>query len=155
MEASSGRERRHFQMVLGRAVRQRTDLFFYRAHPTFFAFFRVFSRATFISIICQEFFCREICNVLAVVRLSINNRSWQSVVSFIFLSTKKRSVPLLTESEVSRSWTRLFKDGDFTTNSFDSAENLLNELRPESPLRHRLSSELTELQKLHAERLEA
>jgi hypothetical protein len=56
---------------------------------------------------------------------------------------------LLTESEVSRSWARLFKDGNMTTDSFESAETLLDELRPESPLRHRLSSELVELQKLH------
>jgi len=63
--------------------------------------------------------------------------------------------PLLTESEVSRSWARLFKDGNFTTESFGSAENLLDELRPESPLRHRLSSELIELQKIHGAEIEA
>lgn len=57
---------------------------------------------------------------------------------------------MLTESEVSRSWARLFKDGNFSTESFESAENLLDELRPESPLRHRLTNELEELQKLHA-----
>lgn len=68
---------------------------------------------------------------------------------------QKRSDTLLTESEVSRSWARLFKDGHFTTESFESAENLLDELRPESPLRHRLSSELVELQKIHATRIEA
>ena len=62
---------------------------------------------------------------------------------------------MLTESEVSRSWTRLFKSNDLTTNTFDDAENLLNELRPESPLRHRLFSELEELRKLHASRIEA
>ncbi len=66
-----------------------------------------------------------------------------------------RSPALLTESEVSRSWNRLFKDGKFTTDSFESAENLLDELRPESPLRHRLSSELVELQKIHGEKIEA
>jgi len=57
---------------------------------------------------------------------------------------------LLTESEVSRSWARLFKDGNFTPDSFETAENLLDELRPESPLRHRLHSELGELQKIHS-----
>ncbi len=56
---------------------------------------------------------------------------------------------MLTESEVSRSWARLFKDGNFTTDSFENAENLLEELRPESPLRHRLTNELAELQRLH------
>ena len=62
---------------------------------------------------------------------------------------------MLTESEVSRSWARLFKDGNFTTDTFGSAENLLDELRPESPLRHRLSNELTELQKIHTPEVEA
>ncbi len=62
---------------------------------------------------------------------------------------------MLTESEVSRSWARLFKDGNFTTDTFGSAENLLDELRPESPLRHRLTSELTELQKIHAPEVKA
>lgn len=62
---------------------------------------------------------------------------------------------MLTESEVSRSWARLFKDGNFTSQSFESAENLLDELRPESPLRHRLASELNELQKIHAAKAEA
>ncbi len=62
---------------------------------------------------------------------------------------------MLTESEVSRSWTRLFKSTDISTGTFDDAENLLDELRPESPLRHRLYSELEELRKLHASRVEA
>jgi len=62
---------------------------------------------------------------------------------------------LLTESEVSRSWTRLFKSSELSTDAFDNAENLLDELRPESPLRHRLNGELDELRKLHASRVEA
>ncbi len=66
-----------------------------------------------------------------------------------------RSGVLLTESEVSRSWARLFKSDSFSTEAFNSAENLLNELRPESPLRHRLLNELEELKKMHASRVEA
>ena len=62
---------------------------------------------------------------------------------------------MLTESEVSRSWNRLFKDSNFSTDAFDSAEALLDELRPESPLRHRFGNELEELKKLHAARVEA
>jgi len=62
---------------------------------------------------------------------------------------------LLTESEVSRSWNRLFKDSSFSTDALDNAEAMLDELRPESPLRHRLSNELDELKKLHASRVEA
>jgi len=52
---------------------------------------------------------------------------------------------LLTESEVERSWRRIFKNGDVSSESVERAENLLEELRPESPLRHRLSGELDEL----------
>jgi hypothetical protein len=66
-----------------------------------------------------------------------------------------RSYPLLTESEVSRSWTKLFKSGIFTEVSFEKAEALLEELRPTSPLRHRLMSELEELRQLHGEKVEA
>ncbi len=62
---------------------------------------------------------------------------------------------MLTENEVSRSWNRLFKDSNFSTDTFDSAEALLDELRPESPLRHRLNNELEELKNLHAARVEA
>jgi hypothetical protein len=49
----------------------------------------------------------------------------------------------------------LFKSGIFTAVNFDKAEALLEELRPTSPLRHRLSSELEELRQLHAEKVEA
>lgn len=62
---------------------------------------------------------------------------------------------MLTESEVSRSWSRLFKENNFTENTFERAESLLEELRPESPLRHRLQNELGELRTLHAARVEA
>ena len=62
---------------------------------------------------------------------------------------------MLTENEVSRSWNRLFKDGNFSSETFDSAEEMLEELRAESPLRHRLSNELAELKKIHATKLEA
>lgn len=51
---------------------------------------------------------------------------------------------MLTESEVSRSWRQLFK-GDVSGETFTKAEALLDELRPESPLRHRLYNELEEI----------
>jgi hypothetical protein len=62
---------------------------------------------------------------------------------------------VLTESEVSRSWNKLFKSGEVSETSFERAEALLDELRPTSPLRHRLMSELEELRQMHAERVEA
>ena len=62
---------------------------------------------------------------------------------------------MLTESEVSRSWNRLFKQSELSSDTFENAENLLEALRPESPLRHRLSHELEELRKMHSARIEA
>jgi hypothetical protein len=56
---------------------------------------------------------------------------------------------LLTEQEVSKSWRRLFQNQPFTADVFEKAEILIDELRPESPLRHRLSGELAELRTLH------
>ncbi len=61
---------------------------------------------------------------------------------------------MLTENEVSRTWSRLFKDG-VTEEAFDNADNLLSELRPESPLRHRLELELGELRKMYSAQVKA
>lgn len=54
---------------------------------------------------------------------------------------------MLTEHEVSRSWRGLLK-GELNSEAFEKAEALLDELRPESPLRHRLATELAELREL-------
>lgn len=56
---------------------------------------------------------------------------------------------MLTEQEVSRSWRKLFVKTEITGETFVKAEGLLEELRAESPLRHRLSNELVELRQLH------
>ena len=53
---------------------------------------------------------------------------------------------MLTESEVSRSWRALVGKGEMTPDVVEKCEALLEELRPESPLRHRLVTELSELQ---------
>lgn len=55
---------------------------------------------------------------------------------------------MLTEREVSRSWQTLFKGSAHNEETFVKAEELLDELRGESPLRHRLQMELDELRKL-------
>ena len=55
---------------------------------------------------------------------------------------------MLTEKEVSRSWQTLFKGAARNEETFTKAEELLDELRLESPLRHRLQTELEELRKL-------
>ena len=60
-----------------------------------------------------------------------------------------RVLSLLTEQEVAKIWRNLFQRAEFTEEIFTRAEVLIDELRPESPLRHRLGSELTELRKRH------
>jgi hypothetical protein len=55
---------------------------------------------------------------------------------------------VLTESQVERSFRKLIKSQELVTETFDKAEELLEELRPESPLRHRLYSELDELREI-------
>jgi hypothetical protein len=60
-------------------------------------------------------------------------------------------IRVLTEQEVARSWARLFK-GEKSSETFSKAELLLDELRPESPLRHRLATELEELRELSVSR---
>jgi hypothetical protein len=57
---------------------------------------------------------------------------------------------LLTEQEISRSWRSLFRGKGIDDETFAKAEKLLDELRPESPLRHRLETELEELRDLKA-----
>ena len=53
---------------------------------------------------------------------------------------------MLTESEVQRSFRKLFTNA-IEEETFEKAEALLDELRPESPLRHRLYTELEEIRK--------
>jgi hypothetical protein len=57
---------------------------------------------------------------------------------------------LLTEAEVQRSYRRIVKKADGDSDAYDKAEALLDELRPESPLRHRLLNEILELRRLAA-----
>lgn len=55
---------------------------------------------------------------------------------------------MLTEQEVNRSWRKLFNGSEVTQDSLNKGERLLEELRYESPLRHRLGEELEELRKI-------
>lgn len=57
---------------------------------------------------------------------------------------------MLTEAEVHRSFRRLFKTGAVTPETIERAEALIDQLRLESPLRHRLVEELDELKQLCA-----
>jgi len=63
-------------------------------------------------------------------------------------SFRRGEYRLLTESQVQRSFRNLFSNADMNEDTFEKAEELLDHLRPESPLRHRLFSELDELRKL-------
>jgi hypothetical protein len=60
---------------------------------------------------------------------------------------------LLSEQEVARSWGQIFKNRPIDLAAFDRAEQLLEELRAESPLRLRLTTELDELRRIHAGRV--
>ncbi|MCO8124856.1 hypothetical protein NHH03_24170 [Stieleria sp. TO1_6] len=56
---------------------------------------------------------------------------------------------MLTEATVEEMFRKLISDPNRGEAIFDKAEDLLDEeLRPESPLRHRLSQELEELREL-------
>lgn len=60
-------------------------------------------------------------------------------------------IALLTESTVESMFRALMNDPKRDEETFDKAEELLDdELRPESPLRHRLTVELEELRTLLA-----
>ena len=59
---------------------------------------------------------------------------------------------MLTEQQVAKSWRTLFSSREFNSDVVDKAEALLQELRPESPLRHRLRGELEELRKLRMQK---
>ncbi len=59
---------------------------------------------------------------------------------------------MLTEHEISRSWRILFRESESSESTFARAEALLEELRPESPLRHRLAGELHELRRLRTQK---
>ena len=57
---------------------------------------------------------------------------------------------MLTEAEVQRSYRKLSLNTSSTDAEFDSAEELIEQLRLESPLRHRLLTEVDELRELAA-----
>lgn len=64
--------------------------------------------------------------------------------------TEPKGVILLTESEIHRSFRRILRTIETDAEAFQKAEALLDELRGESPLRHRLEVELEETRKLSA-----
>ena len=76
--------------------------------------------------------------------------AWHPPISVEWRHSTKEIV-LLTESTVESMFRKLMNDPKRDEAIFDKAEELLEEeLRPESPLRHRLSVELEELRSLIA-----
>lgn len=57
---------------------------------------------------------------------------------------------MLTEATVEQTFRKLFANPNRDASVFERAEELLEELRDESPLRHRLSMELDELREMAA-----
>ena len=55
---------------------------------------------------------------------------------------------MLTEAEVQLTFNQLVNRDDVNEETLEKAEDLLEELRAESPLRHRLSVELNEIRSL-------
>ena len=55
---------------------------------------------------------------------------------------------MLTEHDVLAMWRQLFQDHEINDSTMAQAEELLDNLRPESPLRNRLATELDDIQKL-------
>ncbi len=59
-----------------------------------------------------------------------------------------RGTLVLTEAQVQRSFRRLLENVEITPELIEKAEALIERLRLESPLRHRLSEQLDELRQL-------
>ncbi|MCR9118000.1 MAG: maturin [bacterium] len=59
---------------------------------------------------------------------------------------------MLTESQVQRTFRKMMNSPDVPDETFEKAQTLLEELPPESPLRHRLSVELDEIRQIAAKR---
>jgi hypothetical protein len=55
---------------------------------------------------------------------------------------------LLTEAQVQKSFLKMVVKAELNEELFEKVEELLENLRPESPLRHRLHGELEELRRL-------
>jgi len=58
---------------------------------------------------------------------------------------------MLNERDVTMLWRKLFRGQEITTLTLGKAQALLDQLRPESPLRFRLTEELEELRKRREE----
>ena len=55
---------------------------------------------------------------------------------------------MLTEAQVQRSFRKMFQNAEITPELIEKAEGLIERLRLESPLRHRLTEQLDELRQM-------
>ena len=55
---------------------------------------------------------------------------------------------VLTEAQVQQSFRKIIATPDLSGEDLDRAEELLDQIRPESPLRHRLGEEIEQLRQL-------
>jgi hypothetical protein len=55
---------------------------------------------------------------------------------------------VLTEAQVQRSFRKMFQNAEITPELIEKAEGLIERLRLESPLRHRLTEQLDELRQM-------
>jgi hypothetical protein len=62
---------------------------------------------------------------------------------------------MLSEQAIANAWRRLFKGGDITSETITSAEEIIDQLPLESPLRVRFDNELCELRDVAARKKEA
>jgi hypothetical protein len=67
----------------------------------------------------------------------------------------RRRFRLVSIQQVSVRWRELFCKGNVTEETFSKAEKLLEALRPEDPLRHRLTQELEEIRRIHLQKKKA
>jgi hypothetical protein len=59
---------------------------------------------------------------------------------------------VLTEQQIQKSFNRLFQTAEVSPEKLEKAEALIEQLRLESPLRHRLCEELEELREICLEK---
>lgn len=57
---------------------------------------------------------------------------------------------MINEGQVTLLWQRLFTESTVNSECFDRAEELLDQLRSESPLRFRLAQELSEIRQMQS-----
>ena len=67
-------------------------------------------------------------------------------------SSLNKGIRVLSEHDVSLMWRELFHNPSVTSETVVKAKALLEELKPESPLRHRLAVELDEIRDLRRAR---